>query len=331
MRSGKLIVFKLASLILLTFISLSICPFLGIKTFSIPEILHNGEYRFVFLQIRLPRTFTAFFAGGGLAVAGMVFQALFRNPLASPYTLGISGGASLGAAICIALGAGATLLGVSLVSIGAIAGALLSMVVVYGFILSKESNSTTLVLAGVVISTVCSGLIMFLHQISSLQHAFQMMRWTMGGVDGVTFKLFFVMIVPLSLYLVAIAVLLPQLDQFVTGDDIAYSRGVNTGRSRNLLINITALAVGCIVAICGPIGFIGIIAPHACRLIIPGVRHRLLAICSFLIGGTFLTVSDTLARILIPPAEIPVGIITAILGGPFFLIVLFRRKRHLLM
>ncbi len=332
MRTGKMIHLKLMIISFLSLSVLVVCPFIGIKCFSLQELISKEEIRFIFFQIRVPRTLAAFFAGGGLAVAGMVFQALFRNPLASPYTLGVSGGASLGAALCIAAGAGSTtIMGISIISVGAVAGGVLSMALVCGFILSKESNSTTLVLAGVVVSTVCSGLIMFIHQISPLQHAFQIMRWTMGGVDGITYELLMMMLIPVLLFFLVVAILLPQLDQFMTGDDIAYTRGINIRLSRNLLIGITTLAVGFIVASCGPIGFVGIIAPHACRIIIPAVRHRMLAVCSFLIGASFLTISDTIARVLVPPAEIPVGIITAIFGGPFFLVVLFRRKNRLLM
>jgi len=331
MYKGKMIPLKLTIISILTFSSLLVCPFIGIKTFSLQEIVSKEEFRFIFFQIRIPRTLAAFFTGGGLAVAGMVFQALFRNPLASPYTLGVSGGASLGAALCLAAGAGSSIMGISVVSLGAIVGAVLSMVLIYGFLLSRENNSATLVLAGVVVSTVCSGLIMFIHQISPLQHAFQIMRWTMGGVDGITYQLLMIMLIPVLLFFLVVTILLPQLDQFITGDEIAYTRGVNIRLSRNVLISATTLAVGFMVAPCGPIGFVGIIAPHACRIIIPGVRHRMLTLCSFLIGASFLTISDTIARVLVPPAEIPVGIITAIFGGPFFLIVLFRRKNRLMM
>lgn len=330
MHTGKMIPLKLTIISLLSLSALLVCPFIGIKTFSLQEIVSKEEFRFIFFQIRIPRTIAAFFTGGGLAVAGMVFQALFRNPLASPYTLGISGGASLGATLCIALGAGSSIMGISVISLGAIAGGSLSMALVYGFILSKDSDSTTLVLAGVVVSTVCSGLIMFIHQISPLQHAFQIMRWTMGGVDGITHQLLIMMLIPVMLFFLVVTILLPQLDQFMTGDDIAYTRGVNVRLSRNILISITALAVGFMVAACGPIGFVGIVAPHACRIIIPGARHRMLALCSFLTGASFLTISDTIARVLVPPAEIPVGIITAIFGGPFFLVALFKRKNRLM-
>lgn len=318
-------------LALITLATIIICPAIGIVTIT-PRLLMNDEnLNFVFWSIRIPRMLVALFAGGGLAVAGMIYQAIFRNPLADPYTLGVSSGASLGAALCILIGAGGSVYGMSIITLGAFAGALGSILVIYSFAWSRESNSSTLLLAGVVVATLCSGLIMFTNFIGGLQKSFQILRWIMGGVDGVSYSLFFVMCVPVVVFLVITGFFMPQLDQFLTGDSIAHSRGVNTRVSRNLFVIVTALAVGGIVAICGPIGFIGIIAPHACRMLMPGIRHRMLAVSSFLLGGTFLMLADTLARSIAPPSEIPVGIITALLGGPIFLLILFRRKSRLLM
>lgn len=322
---------RLIGLTIVAVVVVCVTPFLGIRWIWPSELFTHDEYRRIFFAIRAPRTITAFFAGGGLAVAGMAYQAIFRNPLACPYTLGVSGGASLGAALCIVAGVGGSFLGISLTTIGAFIGAATSILLVYVFAWSKESNSTTLLLAGVVVASVCSGLIMFVYFLSPLQHSFQIMRWIMGGVDGTDYLLFTIMIIPLTAFLFLTAILIPQLDQFLTGDDIAHSRGVNVHLSRNIFLVTTALAVGAIVAVCGPIGFVGIIAPHACRMLLPGTRHRLLAVCSFLAGGIFLTLSDTIARILMPPVEIPVGIITALFGGPFFLTILFKKKNRLLM
>ncbi len=315
----------------LAFACLGTCPFFGIRILTINEIFQVQELKHIFFIIRVPRTLAAFFAGGGLAVAGMVYQALFRNPLASPYTLGVSGGAAFGAALCIAIGAGGNVLGFSTISMGSFTGAVGAMMLVYVFAWSRESNSTTLLLAGVVVATVCSGLIMFLHYISPLRHSFQIMRWIMGGVDGTSYKFLTIMAVPVLMFFCITAILMPQLDQFITGDSLAHARGINVQRSRNTFIVLTALAVGAVVSVCGPIGFVGIIAPHACRMLLPGVRHRLLAVGSLMLGGSFLVLSDTLARTLSPPAEIPVGIITALLGGPFFLYMLFKRKGRLLL
>ncbi len=319
-------IYRISILSFITLVVIVISPFLGIRNFSFTEILSNREIHHIFFSIRIPRMLTAFVAGGGLAVAGMVYQALFRNPLASPYTLGISGGASLGAALAIVFGVGGSLWGFSFISIGSFMGALGVVLLIYIFAWSKENSSTTLILAGVIVATVCSGLIMFLHYISPLKHSFQIMRWIMGGVDGTNYMFFTIMATPVLVFLSITFTLMPQLDQFLTGDSLAHSRGVNVEQSRNIFIIVTAIAVGAIVSICGPIGFVGIMAPHVCRMLFTGIRHRGLALSSFMLGGTFLTLSDTFARIVAPPSEVPVGIITALFGGPFFLIILFKNK-----
>lgn len=319
------------SLGLLAAFVIVVCPMIGISLITPHKLLTDESMRFVFWSIRVPRILVAFFAGGGLAVAGVIYQALFRNPLADPYTLGISSGASLGAALCIIAGVGGSVLGLSIISMGAFAGALGSIVIIYCFAFTRESNSSTLLLAGVIVATICSGFIMFLHTVGGVHKSFQIIQWVIGSVDGASYSLLFCMLVPLAVFFAVAGVLMPQLDQFLAGDSIAHSRGINVKATRIVFISITALAVGGIVAVCGPIGFISIIAPHACRMLIPGVRHRLLSVCSFLLGGTFLIIADTIARSIAPPSEIPVGIVTALLGGPFFLLLLFRRKSRLLM
>ena len=311
--------------------ALVVCPMIGLTTITPWRMAAQEELRFIFWSIRVPRVLSAFCAGGVLAVAGMIYQALFRNPLADPYTLGVSSGASLGAALCIVAGAGGSVLGLSVVTLGAFAGALGAIAVVYCFAWSREANSTTLLLAGVIVATLCSGCIMFIHFVGGVQTSFRILRWIMGGVDGVSMQMFLSLLVPVVLFLCCVSVMLPRLDLFLTGDSIAHSRGVNVRASRGVLIAVTALAVGGVVAVCGPIGFVGIIAPHVCRLVMPGVRHRLLAVGSFLCGGSFLVVADALARSIAPPAEVPVGIITALAGGPFFLLLLLRQKHRLLM
>ncbi len=323
--------FRMALLFCPALVFVVVCPFLGIETILPGDLFQSPQLRYIFLFIRLPRTLAAFVAGGGLATAGMVYQALFRNPLASPYTLGVSGGAALGAALTITTGISGSVLGFSAVSAGSFVGAVGAVLLVYVFAWSRESNSTTLLLAGVVVATVCSGLIMFAHYVSPLQHSFQIMRWIMGGLDGTSYTFLLIMTIPVLGFLATIGVMMPHLDQFLTGDSLAHSRGINVTRSRNIFIVVTALGVGSIVSVCGPIGFVGIIAPHGCRMLLPGVRHRVLALGSIMMGGAFLVVGDTLARTIAPPAEIPVGIITALFGGPFFLALLFKRKARLFM
>jgi iron complex transport system permease protein len=308
--------------------ALVITPLMGMRMLSIGSIMADEQTRYIFTSIRVPRTIAAFLAGGGLALCGMVYQALFRNPLADPFTLGISSGASLGAALCIAGGIGGSLIGLSLVSVGAFAGALAAMALVYVFAQLKSGSSTSLLLAGVIVGMLCSSMLMFVYYISPLRYTFQIIRWTMGGVDGATMDAIAVMAPLFAGSLAVVVLLLPKLDQFVTGEDIATTRGVSVARSRNTLLIATSVMIAAVVAVCGPIAFVGIMAPHACRMMLRAPKHTMLAATSFLAGGTFLTLSDTVARSIAPPTEIPVGIITALCGGPFFLWILFRKSHQ---
>jgi len=319
------------SLILAALAAIVMTPGIGLQTIAFKTLFTDEPARFVFFSIRLPRMLTAFFAGGGLAVCGMIYQALFKNPLADPFTLGISSGSSLGAALCIVTGVGGVIAGVPMITIAAFTGAFVAMALIYVFALDGKSDSGTILLAGVVVTTVCSGAIMFIHVVGGVHKSYQILRWLMGAVDGVSIVSALVMILPVVVLLATSYVMMPLLDQLTTGDTIAHSRGVNIKRTRLLFIILTTVVIALIVSVCGPIGFVGIIAPHACRMAVPGIRHRLLAICSFLLGGTFLTLADTIGRSLAPPSEIPVGIITSLCGGPFFLVVLYMMKRRVLL
>jgi iron complex transport system permease protein len=318
-------------LITLSLISLIICPMIGINFISYENAFKNQELAFIFFSIRIPRTLLAFFVGGGLAVSGMIYQAVFRNPLADPYTLGVSSGASLGAALSIIAGVGINAFGLSFVTLGALLGAIASIVLVYLFACLKENNSNTIILAGVVIATICSGCIMFLYYVGNKHDSYRIIRWIMGGVDGANYNLLIFIIIPLAIFLIVTEIFMPFLDLLITGDLIAHSRGVNVKKTRNFFIIITAITIGFLVSACGPIGFVGIISPHACRIIMPGIRHRMLSVYSFLLGGSFLVCADALARTVAPPSEIPVGIITSIIGGPLFLIMLFREKNQIIL
>lgn len=320
---------KLALIILAGVLALGVSPFVGIISTSIDQILNDPQAANVFFKIRLPRAFTGFFTGGGLAITGMVFQAVFRNPLASPYTLGVSSGASLGAAVVILLGVGGVILGIPTATVGAFGGAMLTISMISVFARNSNGDPITLLLAGVVIATICSGAIMFTSYMGTLHSSFQIVRWMMGGLDGASTTAAVFLAVAISFFLIFLLLYAPILDHFLTGDSLAHSRGIHVRRSRKILIYSSAFLVAIIVAVCGPIGFVGIMAPHACRLLLPGVRHRILALSSFFLGGFILTVSDILARTLIMPAEIPVGILTALTGGPFFLSILYMRRSRL--
>ena len=281
-------------------------------------------------KIRIPRVLMGFLAGAGLALSGMAFQALFRNPLATPFTLGVASGASLGASVCIHQGwtfAWLGLLGVSSVSVCAFGGAMGTVLLVYGLTRARRGFSTaTMLLAGVAVSFSFSSLILFLQYISDFTQTFRMLRWVMGGLDRVVDFGDVLNVVPFVVSGSLIVLYLThELNLLCTGEELATSRGVEVARVKKLLFFAASLMVGGVVAICGPIGFVGLMAPHICRLLI-GPDHRYLTPATLLFGGAFLVLCDTVARTVIAPTEMPVGILTALLGGPFFLWLLMGRR-----
>jgi iron complex transport system permease protein len=268
----------------------------------------------------------AFIAGSGLALCGMIFQAMFRNPLADPFTLGTSSGASCGAAAVILLGLQGSFLGISFLSVGAFCGAAIAMFLVYLLSsLQKTSTSLTMLLSGIAISFLFSSMLMFMQYISSLRDSFHIVRWLMGGIELFGYQQIVSMLPFYFLGIIIFYFTLPQLDQLLVGDDNAKSRGVRVEAVKKLLLFAATILVGSIVAVCGPIGFVGLITPHICRMFFKN-NHRILGPATFLCGGTFLVICDTIARVIIAPAEMPVGVLTSLLGGPFFLWLLFFKK-----
>lgn len=321
----------LPALVVLSLAVLLLAPACGMKWINPLKVFspEAGMDRDVLLNIRIPRVLTAYFAGAALALSGMTFQSIFRNPLATPFTLGVSSGAALGAAVYIRLGLLFSLCGISGLSLSAFVGALLSIGMVYGLTRLKGGFSTaTLLLAGVAVSFFFSSLILFIQYISEFTQSAKMVRWMMGGVESDGYGPVCQLAVFTLAGSAALAFLTKELDLLMTGDDLARSRGVNAPRIKRLLFLIVSMMVGSVVAWCGPIGFVGMMVPHIGRLAL-GAGHRRLLPAVFLGGGIFLTACDTFARSLIPPAEIPTGIITALLGGPFFIALLLNKKGDL--
>lgn len=317
--------FLLFILIIISIIVLVVAPFLGMKVIN-PAVIKSGEIAsHIFFTIRVPRVLTGFLAGSGLALCGMVFQAMFRNPLATPFTLGVSSGASFGAAVVILTGYTGAILGITFSSLGAFCGATAAMFLVYGFSsLQRTISNMTILLAGIAMSFLFSSLLMFVQFLSDLRHSFQIIRWLMGGLEVYGYQDFLSMLPLVLVGVIAIVIKLPELDLLLSGEDIAKTRGVNVIQTKKILFFATSLTVSAIVAVCGPIGFVGMMSPHICRLIF-GNRHRILGPASFLFGGTFLVICDTVARTIIAPAEMPVGVLTSLFGGPFFLWILFSK------
>jgi iron complex transport system permease protein len=279
----------------------------------------------VFWRLRLPRTVAAFLAGAGLSLGGMIFQALFRNPLATPFTLGVSSGASFGASVYFWLG------GVIFVKAGSLGplfssllGAFLSMFLVWSITRSRGGFQTAvMLLAGVVINFFFSSLVLFVQYMSDAHDSLRIMHWLMGSMSNLETarlaELGFVVIMG-SIFVMSLA---PQIDLLTAGEELAASRGVKLKTLKIEIFVVASIVVGTVVSLAGPIGFVGLMVPHACRLML-GWNHRRLTPTIFFVGGAFLTLCDLVSRLVLAPAELPIGIVTALLGGPFFLWILFR-------
>ena len=280
----------------------------------------------IFFIARLPRVLATALVGCALALAGVVFQALLRNPLASPDTLGVSAGASLGAMVAITFNASFTAFGLSPVTIASFIGSLGALTIVYGLAVARRRGASTLVLllGGVAIQALLSAVIAFVQYLADFAQTYRNVRWLMGSLDVVSYAPIVAALLPLGLAFIGVAMLPRVLDLLSVGSDSAAARGVDVVRMERIALASASLATGAAVSLAGPVSFIGIIVPHLVRLMV-GANHRLVLPASALFGATFLIACDLVARTIISPLELPVGIVTALVGGPVFLWLLFRR------
>jgi len=280
----------------------------------------------IFFVARLPRVIAAALVGGGLAAAGVVFQALLRNPLASPDTLGVSAGAALGATLAIAFRADFSVLSISAVPLASFAGSLGALAIVFGLSSARRRGASTMVLllAGVTLTTLLSAVVAFVQYLADVTQTFQTVRWMMGSLDVAGYAPLAVALAPLAIAGVGLATLPRVLDLMSLGADAAATRGVDTVRAERVALVSASLSTGAAVSLGGPVPFVGIIVPHLVRLVV-GADHRLVLPASALFGAAFLIGCDLVARTVLAPVELPVGIVTAVIGGPVFLWLLFRR------
>jgi iron complex transport system permease protein len=281
----------------------------------------------VFFIARLPRTLAGAIVGAALASAGVVFQGLLRNPLATPFTLGVSTGAALGAMLAITFNWSFGIAGLTSVPIASLAGSLCAVAIVYALARARHAGLSTnvLLLAGVTMNAFFSALILFVQYFSDFAETFRGLRWLMGDLDVSSYRPI-VTALPLSIVAFAIfAWLARPLNLLSLGPDSAESRGVDVARAQRAAFFSASLATGAAVSIGGPIGFVGIIIPHLARLMV-GADHRVVLPASALFGAAFLVGCDLVARTIIAPIELPVGVITALIGGPFFLWLLLKRS-----
>lgn len=314
-------------------LTLTLAPLIGQTRISLIKALSGGPNAVnnidasIFFMARLPRIFLAAVAGAALAVAGAVFQAILRNDLAAPITLGVSGGAALGAVAAIRLGLSFTIFGFSTVSLSAFAGSLVALGIVFSLVRARQGELPTsvLLLAGVTVNFFFASLVMLIHYLSNTAQSFQIVRWLMGGLDVIDFHTTLT-ICPLVVVGILILIYIARdLNLISSGVESALSRGVNVPAVQFIGLMAASILTGAVVAVTGPIAFVGLIVPHITRLII-GPDHRLLIPATIFFGASFLVICDTVARTLIAPTEIPVGVVTAIIGGPFFFWLLKRQQ-----
>jgi iron complex transport system permease protein len=310
-------------------ITVVIAPFIGSTRIAFGRVFsrslpfdENVDAQIFFLA-RLPRALAAALVGGTLAAAGVVLQALLRNPLATPYTLGVSAGASLGAMLAITFAS----LPIGGVAGASMAGAFLAVGVVYALATARHRglSTTVLLLAGVTLNSFFSALILFVQYLSDFAQTYRALRWLMGDLDVAGYLPIVTALPSITLAFVAFAWLARPLNLLSLGAESAGTRGLDVTRAQRVAFFSASLATGAAVSVGGPIGFVGIIVPHFVRLMV-GADHRLVLPASVLLGGTFLVACDVLARTVLAPLELPVGIITAVIGGPFFLWMLLRKR-----
>lgn len=288
----------------------------------------DDSIRFIIFEVRLPRIILAVLTGSLLSMAGAVYQAIFQNPMADPYVIGISSGAAFGATIAIIFLPPMMLLGNSIVSLAAFLSAILTSILVYFISKTKRGVDTfSLLLTGVVISTVLSSfisLMMLAHQ----DEAMKIMTWTMGSFNAKSWNHVITILIPTVIGIFFTIYHGKDLNVLVMGEEEAMTMGLDTKRLKRNMLLICALLTSIAVSVSGIIGFVGLIVPHFIRLIF-GSEHKFLLKASFVFGAIFMLLSDTIARSLLGGFEIPVGIITSLIGGPLFLIILVRYRRSL--
>lgn len=298
----------------------------GINHFVDGDKLNQQNVKII-SQIRLPRIFISVFVGIALACAGVIFQGIFRNPMADPYIIGVSAGASLGATAGIILVSGLKLLSISTASIFAFGGAIGVTFLVYNISRIRAKISVvTLLLAGVALSSLISAINSFILIFRSQDMA-KVIFWLMGGLTSASWQQFYIIAPTITALLIFAGFFLKDLNLISLGDERASQLGVETERVKKIMLVLASLIAAAAVSVSGIIGFVGLITPHIMRLAV-GPDHKALYPASAITGAIVLLFSDTLARTVLQPREIPVGIITSIIGVPFFIYLLLRSKKE---
>ena len=309
-------------LLLLSLCLLAIAPFFGQIDLPLSSLLDTTSMEHkVFFDIRLPRVLLAFLVGGILALGGLIFQTVFRNPMSTPFTLGVASGATLFTAIAIVLGFSA------LSSIFAFGGAMMTVIIL--FIVASRFHaydSTSLLLVGIALSFFYAAALMVMYYISSLQESYEIMRFTMGSLDIVGFENIMILALTSAFLLMLIFKYRYELKLLLTSYEFAYLKGINVKKTNYILLFGVSVAVGVAVSFTGPIGFVGLIIPHILKTIYKQSADTLL-LPIFFYGGVFLVLSDLIARNLGTASDIPIGVLTSFLGAPFFIYLLIKGRK----
>ena len=278
----------------------------------------------IIMTIRFPRVLLGFLTGAALSVCGTAVQSVLRNPLASPFTLGVSSGASLGAGIVIACEL--TFLGrFTLPAAGLVFGvAAMFLMVAFASKIDRTLQGSTIVLTGMVLSLFVNGIVSVMANAKDEKYK-QIMKWQTGSFSGRKWEYVIILAAVLAVCFSYFMLKSRELDLLTFGDEQAQSAGISTRREKAMILLVTAILSGTAVAFAGVIGFVDLISPHIARRIF-GAEHKLLVPMSALIGGTFMVLCDLAARTVIPPNELPVGVVTSLIGAPFFAWVFFRRR-----
>lgn len=331
----KLKIWSLIILILLFLLlaTILLALLIGEVNFTFPQLINilqkqSGIEYSILTNIRVPRIILGFAVGGALSISGLILQAIYRNPLVEPYTLGISGGAALAVAIGIVFGLNQMLAGLSLPILGML-GATISITFIYTISMRRTHlNINSILLTGVMISFITSSAIMFLLATTTSEKLQSIFFWTMGSLEEPNQILIYLVLLSSVLGLLIFYYYVNQLNALRVGESNAKHLGVNTGGVIKILFIVASVITGISVAAVGVIGFVGLIVPHLLRSLI-GNDYRILLISTFLGGGIFLILSDVLARTIISPNELPIGVITGMIGGLIFIIAISKSKKLL--
>ncbi len=318
---------KVWGLAVFIFFFLLVSPFLGIVHIDLRTIFQDNPGSFIFWQLRVPRVLLGFIAGAILALSGLVCQNLFKNSLATPDLLGISSGAAAGAVVALKFNLYLPFLGMGGLYFFSFLGALSAVIFIFVIAKSiKNSSLYTFLMSGVAINFFYSALIVFFQYTFDYSDTFSLLRWLMGGVSVSGYKEIVFLLLPLLIFLLVVFFFKKEFLLISAGEDFAQSRGLDVARFRILSFLALSFFVGTVVSICGPIGFIALIVPHLARSW-GGSDYASTVAFTFLLGGGLLVLADFLARILMPPVEIPVGIVTSLFGAPFFLLLLIAQLK----